>query len=180
MSDLHDDTPVPADATPPDPSGLPKRLRGTHPPQDEVPPTALGRTAPGRQDQALERARICARIAEENRGRDIALLDLRGSTPLVDFFLIVTAASRRQANAMTSDIDAAMKRIGEFKIGIEASEEGRWTLIDYGDFVVHVFSEEGRAYYALEDVWGDCPRLDWQEADPDRPTTTPDTPESTG
>ncbi len=55
-----------------------------------------------------------------------------------------------------------MKRIGEFKIGIEASEEGRWTLIDYGDFVVHVFSEEARDYYALDDVWGDAPRLELQ------------------
>ena len=47
--------------------------------------------------------------------------------------------------------------------GIEGSEDGRWTLIDYGDFVVHVFSPEDRAYYALEDIWGDAPRLDWQE-----------------
>jgi ribosome-associated protein len=57
-----------------------------------------------------------------------------------------------------------MKKYGEAKLGIEGSEEGRWTLIDYGDFVVHVFSPEDRAYYALEDIWGDAPRLDWQES----------------
>jgi ribosome-associated protein len=56
-----------------------------------------------------------------------------------------------------------MKRRGEFKLGIEGSEEGRWTLIDYGDFVVHIFSNEARAYYALEEIWGDAPQLDWQD-----------------
>ncbi len=56
-----------------------------------------------------------------------------------------------------------MKKRGEAKLGIEGSEEGRWTLIDYGDFVVHVFSPEDRAYYALEDIWGDAPHLEWQE-----------------
>ena len=54
-----------------------------------------------------------------------------------------------------------MKKLGEPKLGIEGSEEGRWTLIDYGDFVVHIFSAEARSYYALEEIWGDAPKLDW-------------------
>ncbi len=76
--------------------------------------------------------------------------------------MIVTAASRRQGNAIASEIDQAMKKLGEAKLGLEGSEEGRWILIDYGDFVVHIFSPEVRAFYALEDIWGDAPRLDWQ------------------
>jgi len=60
-----------------------------------------------------------------------------------------------------------MKRIREYKLGLEGSEEGRWVLIDYGDFVVHILSDEARTYYALEEIWGDAPRLDWQ--DPSRP-----------
>ena len=56
-----------------------------------------------------------------------------------------------------------MKKQGEAKLGLEGSEEGRWILIDYGDFVVHIFSPEARAYYALEEIWGDAPQLDWQE-----------------
>ncbi len=79
-----------------------------------------------------------------------------------NFFVIVTATSRRQSHAMAGEIDHAMKKCGEAKLGIEGSEEGRWTLIDYGDFVVHVFSPEDRAYYALEEIWGDAPQLDWQ------------------
>jgi ribosome-associated protein len=112
---------------------------------------------------ALERIRVAARIADDNRGKDILLLDLRQITPLVDFFLLVTASSRRQGHAIASEIDQEMKALGEAKLGIEGSEEGRWTLIDYGDFVVHIFSPEDRAYYALEEVWGDAPRLDWHE-----------------
>ncbi len=107
--------------------------------------------------------RACARIADDNRGKDILLLDLRKTTPIVDFFVIVTAISRRQGNAIASDIDQAMKKLGEAKLGLEGSEEGRWILIDYGDFVVHIFSPEDRAYYALEEIWGDAPQLDWHE-----------------
>lgn len=154
---------------PPDSKGLPKRLRGTRLAQDEVPPSAPSRTRPERLEQALGRARLCARIADDNRGRDIALLDLREGTPLVDFFVIVSAASRRQANAIAIEIDAEMKKIDERKLGMEGSEEGRWLLIDYGDFVVHVFSEEAREYYGLDEIWGDAPRLEW--ADPERPQT---------
>ena len=113
---------------------------------------------------ALEHARICARIADDNRGKDILLLDLRKTTPLVDFFVIVTATSRRQSHAIASEIDQEMKKLGEAKLGLEGSEEGRWILIDYGDFVVHIFSPEDRAYYALEEIWGDAPQLDWQRA----------------
>ena len=55
-----------------------------------------------------------------------------------------------------------MKKLGEPKLGMEGSEEGRWILIDYGDFVVHIFSAEYRGYYALEEIWGDPPQLDWR------------------
>ena len=128
----------------------------------------MARGKPERLAKALEHARICARIADDNRAKDILLLDLRQATPLVDFFVIATADSRRQSNAIASEIDQEMKRLGEHKLGIEGSEEGRWVLIDYGDFVVHVFSSEARTYYALEEIWGDAVRLDWR--DPDRPT----------
>jgi ribosome-associated protein len=137
------------------------RTRGTREIQDEVPHHATERREPRRATVALERARICARIADENRGKDILILDLRQCTPLVDFFVIVTAVSRRQGHAMASEIDQEMKKLGEAKLGLEGSEEGRWILIDYGDFVVHIFSPDDRAYYALEEIWGDAPQLDW-------------------
>ena len=51
-----------------------------------------------------------------------------------------------------------MKKLGEFKLGMEGTEEGRWILVDYGDFVVHIFSEDARGYYSLEEIWGDALR----------------------
>ncbi len=129
-----------------------------------VPHQATARREPRRAAVALEHARACARIADDNRGKDILLLDLRKTTPIVDFFVIVTATSRRQSHAIASEIDQAMKKLGEAKLGLEGSEEGRWILIDYGDFVVHIFSPEDRAYYALEEIWGDAPQLDWQDS----------------
>src|ERR1700722_8336696 len=143
------------------------RTRAIHAVQDDVPHYAASRREPRRAGLALEHARACARIAEDNRGKDILLLDLRKTTPIVDFFVIVTATSRRQGNAIARDIHQAMKKRGEAKLGLEGSEEGRWVLIDYGDFVVHIFSTEDRAYYALEEIWGDAPQLDFNEPIPD-------------
>jgi ribosome-associated protein len=139
--------------------------------QDPVPASAVARITPERMARALEHARICARIADDNRGKDILVLDLRPATPLVDFFVIITANSRRLGRAIAEEIDKEMKRRGELKIGLEGSAEGRWTLIDYGDFVVHVFSAEARVYYSLEDIWGDAPRLDWQDPARVRPAS---------
>jgi ribosome-associated protein len=138
--------------------------------QDDVPHHATERRDPRRAAQALERAQMCARIADDNRAKDILVLDLRKATPLIDFFVIVTATARRQGSAIASEIDQVMKKQGEAKLGLEGSEEGRWILIDYGDFVVHIFSPEFRAFYALEDIWGDAPRLDWQVLPGERPT----------
>ena len=81
--------------------------------------------------------------------------------------MIVTAVSRRQGNAIASEIDQAMKKQGEAKLGLEGSEEGHWILIDYGDFVVHIFSPDDRRYYSLEEIWGDAPQLDWQSSAPE-------------
>jgi ribosome-associated protein len=159
------------------PSARSKALRGgsVRSAQDEVPSHAVEQRSPDRVKQALEHSRIAARIADDNRARDILLLDLRQATPLLDFFVIATATSRRQSHAIASEIDAAMKKLGERKLGLEGSEEGRWILIDYGDFVVHLLSAEGRAYYALEEIWGDAPRLEWMSPESRSRSASPTT-----
>ena len=151
----------------PSPTGLPKRANRSRISQADYVPPAVGRKSPHRLEKARELAIACARIGDDNRGRDILVLDLRSATSLVDYFVIVTTSSRRQSVAIASEIDAEMKRQGEVKLGREGTEEGRWVLVDYGDFVVHVFSEDARTYYSLENIWGDAPRVDW--VDPNRP-----------
>lgn len=171
-----DDTPSsPPTAAPslekPAPDARRRRARRETVDQDDVPHTAVARTAPERVARARELATACARIADDNRGQEVLLLDLRQATSLVDFFVIITATSRRQSHAIAEEVDKEMKRLGEAKLAVEGSEEGRWVLIDYGDFVVHVLSGEARAYYALEEIWGDAERLDWHA--PDRPLPAP-------
>jgi ribosome-associated protein len=151
-----------------------RRARRQELPQDnQVPHHAVARSDPERLNKAIEHARLCARIGDDNRGKDILLLDLRKATSLVDFFVIITASSRRLSHAIADEIDHEMKKRGEFKLGMEGSEEGRWALIDYGDFVVHVFSGEAREFYALEEIWGDAERLDWHDPDQVRPAPAP-------
>ena len=142
---------------------LARRKKAPALPQDDVAHTAAGRAMPERVAQALEHARFAARIADDNRAKEILVLDLRQATPLLDFFVIASANSRRQANAIASEIDQEMKKLGEFKLGMEGTEEGRWILVDYGDFVVHIFSADARGYYALEEIWGDAERVEWRD-----------------
>jgi ribosome-associated protein len=156
--------PAPSTDTPARKKAL--RGRSVRAAQDDVPAHAAQRRDPDRVSRAVEHARLAARIADDNRAKEIVLLDLRQATPLLDFFVIATANSRRQSHAIASEIDAEMKKLGERKLGLEGSEEGRWILIDYGDFVVHIFSAEGRSYYALEDIWGDAPQLEWRSDEP--------------
>ena len=168
-------TDSPASPLPPSDSraAAPSSRSRSHEVQDPIPSAAVGRTIPARLERALDHARLCARLAADNRAKDVVLLDLRGGTPLVDFFVIASAASQRQSRAIVSEIDREMKKRGERKFGIEGAESGRWALIDYGDFVVHVFSPEAREYYRLEEIWGDAPRLDWQADQVDLPEPVP-------
>jgi len=119
--------------------------------------------APRRQcedSRALERALAAARVAEENRGRDITILDMRELTTLFDFFVIVTGTSRRQMHAMSEEIDRVLEQeLGDRRLGLEGYEESRWILLDYGDIVVHLFDAETRQYYALEDLWSRARRI---------------------
>lgn len=108
------------------------------------------------------RAFLCARVAEENKARDILVLDMRGLTPLYDFFVLATGSSRRQIHAIAEEIDAALWAEGDTRLGIEGYQSSKWVVQDYGDVVVHVFDTDARGYYALEELWADAPRLDWQ------------------
>jgi ribosome-associated protein len=112
---------------------------------------------------AAQRAVLCARVAADNKARDIVLLDLRSVTPLYDFFVIGTGTSRRQIHTIAEEVDAAMAADGETRLGIEGYDAARWVVQDYGDIVVHVFDPDSRSYYALEDLWADATRVDWEK-----------------
>src|SRR5208282_6127470 len=109
-----------------------------------------------RCEAALELTIQSAHIAEDNKARDIVILDMRGITPLYDFLLLCTGASRRQIHTLAEEIDAAMRATGEKRASIEGYDASKWVVQDYGDIVIHVFDPDTRTYYALEDLWADA------------------------
>jgi ribosome-associated protein len=111
---------------------------------------------------AAEHASLCARVAADNKARDICVLDMRGITPLYDYLVLATGASRRQLHTIAEEVDAAMRLESERRLGIEGYEASKWIIQDYGDIVVHLFDPDARRYYALEELWADAPRLDWE------------------
>ena len=112
-------------------------------------------------DENFETARLVARIADDFRGKDILLLDMRPITPIVDFFVVVTATSQRQMKALGEEVARVMKKRGQQRLGEEGTDgDGVWVLQDFGDVVLHVFTPEGRELYDLEGLWADAPRLE--------------------
>ncbi len=106
---------------------------------------------------AGERALAAARVAAETRGTDVRVLDLRGLTPVFDYFVVATGASRRQLHAMADEIERVMKKeLHDTRLGHEGYEEGRWIVLDYGDVVVHLFDAESRSYWDIEHLWSGC------------------------
>jgi len=114
---------------------------------------------------ARHRACLAARIAADNKGRDILVLDMRPCTPLFDFFVIATGASRRQIHTLAEEVDDTMRAVGDTRLGIEGYEASKWVVQDYGDVVVHVFDPDTRDYYKLEELWADAVKVDWEQED---------------
>jgi ribosome-associated protein len=112
--------------------------------------------------QAIARAALAAKVASDNKATNVVVLDMRGVTRLYDFFVIATGASRRQIHAIAEDVDAALRRVGDSRMGIEGYEASKWVVQDYGDVAVHVFDQDTRDYYSLEELWADAPKVDWE------------------
>ena len=120
-----------------------------------------------RGDRSLQLALAAARTADDNRGQDIVVLDMRQITPVFDYFVLATGSSRRQLHAISEEIDHTLEdELGDQRMGIEGYNESRWILLDYGSVVIHLFDDETRRFYALEDLWGAAGRvpLPWQDS----------------
>jgi ribosome-associated protein len=121
-------------------------------------PSTTSRTNP---DRSLELALAAVRTAADNRATDLVVLDLRELTSEFDYFVLATGTSRRQLHAIAEEIDHMLEdELGDRRLGREGFDESRWILLDYGNVVVHLFDQETRDYYRLEDLWGQAPRVD--------------------
>jgi ribosome-associated protein len=108
-------------------------------------PRQTSDTRSDRDDAARRLALTAARVADETRGSDVRVLDLRGLTEVFDYFVVATGSSRRQLHAIADEIEKAVKaELHDRKRGGEGYEEGRWIVLDYGDVMVHLFDPEAR------------------------------------
>jgi ribosome-associated protein len=107
-----------------------------------------------------DRVRRALHAAAEKKAIDPTVLDLRGISSFTDFFVMFTGANRRQAQAISDEIVEQLKRHGSPAARVEGYQNAEWILIDYGDFVVHVFDEKARRFYDLERLWREAGRLD--------------------
>jgi ribosome-associated protein len=103
-----------------------------------------------------EQLKAALDAAEEKKGRDIVLLDLRGISVVTDYFLIITGNSTTQVKAISDNLEKKLKDVGVKTLRVEGHNEAKWILIDFGDLIVHVMQEESRQFYNLERLWGDA------------------------
>src|SRR5580765_982662 len=100
--------------------------------------------------------RVAIEAAEEKQAKDLRVLDLREVTTFADYFIICSGTNIRQNQAISDEIGAELKKLGEYATSIEGYTNGEWVLMDYGDYVIHIFSEKARQYYDLERLWRDA------------------------
>ena len=108
-----------------------------------------------------ECAIIAAQAADEKKATDIMVQEVRELIGVTDYFVIVTAANNRQVEAIIDEIEEQLRERAHVKpLHREITSDGSWSLLDYGDIIVHVFQPETREYYRLEALWNDAPVLD--------------------
>jgi ribosome-associated protein len=104
-----------------------------------------------------------ARAAASKQAREVVVLDVRDLIVITDYFLIASGSSDRQVRAVSEEIERAVKARGLRPVRREGEREGRWVLLDFVDFVAHVFQDQDREYYGLERLWADAPVVEWEE-----------------
>jgi ribosome-associated protein len=107
-----------------------------------------------------ERMRRALNAAAEKKALDLTVLDLRGIAGFTDFFVIASGTNRRQVQAVSDEVVEQLKRSGTRAARVEGYQTAEWILIDFGDFIVHVFDEKARRFYDLERLWREADRLD--------------------
>ncbi|HMQ05349.1 MAG TPA: ribosome silencing factor [Pyrinomonadaceae bacterium] len=104
---------------------------------------------------------LAARCASEKKGVDLKILDLRPIASFTEFFLVVTGLNQRQVQAIADEITEQLKKLSRARPSrVEGYTTAEWVLLDYGDFIVHVFDKEAREFYDLERLWRDARKVE--------------------
>ena len=121
-----------------------------------------------------EEAKVAARAAAAKSGQDTAVLAMGQLLGLTDAFVITSGRNHRQIRTIVDEVERQVKELGgRSPVRVEGLDDARWVLMDYGDFLVHVFLDEARHFYDLEHLWLDAPRIAWAT----EPNLSPRSPE---
>jgi ribosome-associated protein len=119
-----------------------------------------GAAAPADAEPLDERLRAALHAASERKARDLVVLDLREVASFTDYFVIASGTNVRQVQAIADAVEEELrKRLGVKPARVEGYKSAEWVLLDYGDFIVHVFEEKARRFYDLERLWRDAARV---------------------
>jgi ribosome-associated protein len=114
----------------------------------------------GREEFDIEGlVRLAAQTASDKKATEIVMLDLRKVASFTEYFLICTGTSTRQVQAISDAIEEQLRKNGKRPLHIEGRSGAEWVLLDYGDFIVHVFTSASRKFYDLERLWRDAGRI---------------------
>jgi ribosome-associated protein len=115
-------------------------------------------------DEIMHWVMTAARAASAKKGEETIVLDVGGVLGITDAFVVTSGRNRRQVLTIAEEVEAQVKAVGgPAPLRVEGLTDAQWVLLDYGDFVVHVFLDEVRRYYDLERLWGDSPVIEWDE-----------------
>lgn len=108
---------------------------------------------------------LAAQAASSKKATDPIVLAVGDVLSITDFFVIVSGSNPRQVRTIADEIEEQVRAAGgPSPLRIEGLDDLHWVLVDYGEFVVHVFLQETREYYELERLWSDVPRIEWESA----------------
>lgn len=135
-----------------------------HPEQNAKPhPVKTGVAATDSQHDAAEldeRIMTALRAASDKKALELVVLDLREVASFTDYFLITSGTNVRQVQAIADEVVEQLKKNGTRASRVEGYNTAEWVLVDYGDFIVHVFEDKARRFYDLERLWRDAPRVE--------------------
>jgi len=114
--------------------------------------------------EAATRALVAAAAGSAKSGHDVVVLDVGPIISIIECFVLASATNTRQVRTIVDEIEQALREHDDSRpISIEGRDDASWVLLDYGDIVVHVFLEETRAFYDLDRLWADAPRIPFEE-----------------
>lgn len=107
-------------------------------------------------------AQLAAQAADSKSGEDTVILAVGDLLGITDAFVITSGQNTRQVRTIADEVELRVKTAGgSAPIRVEGLDDARWVLMDYGDYVVHVFLDEAREFYDLEHLWSEAPRISW-------------------